>query len=258
MVQLAAFSMVAAAKTVRYVLTSESRIIRSCDDCTPVTETLQGSFEVTFLPVPTDFAVEALTAVAWWSESYEIRGLGFLQRLGSDRLAMVIDARVNEESVLLTTGRRQRSSPGQIRVVLGTPDGIATAYVVRIVAEPAEADGPDADGDGVHDGNDNCREAENHNQADADGDRVGDMCDVCPETPAGMAVLANGCAATQVCPCYGPADGSEWPDRPAYLRCLTGTLKTLWREGKLSRSEVVHTLREAVRSFCGRRVLAAR
>jgi hypothetical protein len=248
----------AVAESVRYVLSSESRIIRTCEGCISSTESLQGSFEISFLPLPTDFAVEAITGLAWWSESFEVRGSGFLQRLGNNRFAAVIDARINDDPMLLTTGRRQRSSRDEIRLILRTPNADGVTYVLRVVAGPLRQKGPDTDSDGVPDGEDNCQRVENEAQKDADGDRVGDACDVCPETPSAMAVLANGCAASQICPCYGPAEGGEWPDRRAYLRCLTRALRSLWREGKLSRSEVVHSVREAVRSVCGRQFLAAR
>jgi hypothetical protein len=41
---------------------------------------------------------------------------------------------------------------------------------------------PDADGDGVSDSRDNCRNAYNPDQKDSDGDGVGDVCDNCPYT----------------------------------------------------------------------------
>lgn len=40
--------------------------------------------------------------------------------------------------------------------------------------------GPDADGDGVKDSDDNCPAVANHDQLDSDGDGVGDACDNCP------------------------------------------------------------------------------
>jgi len=41
----------------------------------------------------------------------------------------------------------------------------------------------DIDGDGVPDGQDNCPNIPNPDQADSDGDGVGDACDNCPDTP---------------------------------------------------------------------------
>ena len=42
--------------------------------------------------------------------------------------------------------------------------------------------GPDADGDGITDANDNCPTTTNADQADADGDGIGDACDNCVAT----------------------------------------------------------------------------
>jgi hypothetical protein len=44
-------------------------------------------------------------------------------------------------------------------------------------------DGPDFDGDGVRDSDDNCVSTPNPDQANADGDRNGDPCDNCPVKP---------------------------------------------------------------------------
>jgi hypothetical protein len=256
--QLAALCGPAAANTVRYGLTAESHIVQTCEGCSGAAETLEGSFEVTFLPLATDFAVEALTGVRWASGSFEIQGAGFIQRLGSNRLAMVIEAKINGETVLLTTERRQRTSPREIRVLLTTPQSATTAFVVQLVAAPVGTDGPDGDGDGVADATDNCRDDSNADQADADADGVGDACDLCAGTPLSSAVLDNGCAPQQLCPCDGPSDGGEWADHRSYLRCLARNLKALWREGKVTRSDVTRILRDAANSGCGRRVLAAR
>jgi hypothetical protein len=255
--QLAVFGGPALGNTVRYELTAESHIVQRCDGCDENAETLQGSFEVTFLPVANDFAVEALTGVRWTSASFELQGSGFIQRLGSNRLAMVIDTKINGEAVLLTTERRQRTSPQEIRVLLTTPQSAATAFTVQLVAQPVETDGPDGDGDGTPNATDNCRNDSNADQADADGDGVGDVCDLCPDTPAGTTVLDNGCTPQQLCPCEGPPDGGEWANPRAYMRCVARNLKELWREGKVSRSDVARMLRDAAKSGCGRRVVAS-
>ncbi len=47
--------------------------------------------------------------------------------------------------------------------------------------EGARDDGPDRDGDGVTDAEDNCPRGSNADQADADDDGVGDDCDRCPD-----------------------------------------------------------------------------
>ena len=43
----------------------------------------------------------------------------------------------------------------------------------------------DADGDGICDGEDNCRSTSNKDQVDSDDDGFGDACDVCPMNPQG-------------------------------------------------------------------------
>lgn len=250
------FTSPVAADTVVYRLGSGSRIVRTCEGCESVAEAMEGFFAVTSLPMGTDYAVEALTDVHWTSPSFRIRGAGFLQRLGSSRLSLVIDARINGETVLLTTKHRQRTAPPEIRVVLTNPSSVGARFLVQIVAAPLTPDGPDADGDAIADGNDNCRNRPNATQEDADGDGVGDVCDLCPGTLAGTAVLDSGCAAEQLCPCDGPPEGGEWTDQRSYLRCLARNLKQLWRQGKVTRSEVSRTLRGAAASGCGRRIVA--
>jgi hypothetical protein len=48
---------------------------------------------------------------------------------------------------------------------------------------PLPCDRPDADGDGVHDAEDNCVDEPNPGQEDGDSDAVGDVCDNCPTEP---------------------------------------------------------------------------
>ncbi len=65
---------------------------------------------------------------------------------------------------------------------LDSPAGIAASsagdvYVTGLVSDNAFRLARDGDGDGVADGEDNCREESNADQADADGDGAGDVCD---------------------------------------------------------------------------------
>lgn len=244
---------------VHYVLTPESRILRVCASCAPsAPEELSGSFDLTIMPLTPDYVAEAITRVDWRSESFSIRGSGFLQRLGSDLVAMVVDTQLNQSPVLLTTGRRQRRSAGELRLVLQSARGGDPSYLVILVATPAVAHGPDDDGDDVPDRVDNCPSTPNTDQVDDDGDGIGDGCDRCAGTPLDSAVLGTGCAATQLCPCDGPEPGKEWGSSRAYLQCISRALKTLQREGKITRREMREGVQRAVRSGCGRRILALR
>jgi hypothetical protein len=244
------------AYSIRYVLTDESSVVHYCKECpNPFgdQQRLAGEFYLTVLQAP---GLEAVTAVSWRGESLSITGTGFLQRFASDQLAVVIDARVNEKRVLLTSGHRQSTLPGEIRVRLASPRDAAEGYVVALVARPVAADGADGDGDGVPDGIDNCPSLVNPGQEDADRDGVGDGCDDCAETDAGDPVLRSGCSPEQLCPCDGPTDGEEWASQRDYMQCIARSLKVLSERKKISRSRVRELIQEAVRSGCGRRELA--
>lgn len=73
--------------------------------------------------------------------------------------------------------------PGAYSVTLavsdnqGGSDSIASTFYVD---EFAPANGPDTDGDGVPDVDDNCASTSNPDQADSDNDGVGNVCDNCP------------------------------------------------------------------------------
>lgn len=247
------------AQTIHYVLTNESTVVHYCTNCeTPFTsiESLTGVFDLTFLQVPSEHSVEAITGVKWKSKSSTFTGTGFLQRLGADQIAVVIDAKVEGRPILLTSGKRQPSSPTQIRIHLSTPSG-EDGYSVTLVGEPYLAEGPDADGDSVADGIDNCPALAARDQGDEDHDGVGDACDACSETPAGLPVLEDGCAPTERCPCDGPRENEEWRSHRVYVQCIAQSLKNLSEKGRVSRSRVREILQEAVRSTCGRKELAA-
>jgi hypothetical protein len=249
----------AEARTVHYVLTAESRIALLCQGCDPssvASAPLSGSFDVTEMPVPSEYAVDALTGLHLQSAGIALTGAGFVQRLGADRMAMVIEARLNDLDVLLTSGRRQPVRPGEIRMQIASPKGAQSGVRLTIVAVPAAADGNDADGDGIADSADNCPQVANPTQTDSDGDGVGDACDVCAATPSGDTVLADGCSLGQKCPCDGPAPDREWGSQHDYVQCVAGQLKALRQQHHLGKSEIRLLLQDAVHSGCGRRVIA--
>jgi len=247
----------AGADTVRYVLTDESRLTTHCATCEPATtrvQPLRGTFDLSVLP-GVEYAVEAVTRVRWQTDTLNISGAGFIQRLGDVGLAMVLEAHMNGVPILLTSGRRQHASAGELRLQLTSPKG-TSGFAVTLVAVPDPAAAPDADADGVADAADNCPAAANSDQADGDGDAAGDACDACPETPVASPVLRNGCALVQTCPCDGPTADEEWSNQRAYMQCVARTLRKLRLRGQVDKNEIRSLLRDAVRSGCGRRILA--
>jgi hypothetical protein len=247
------------ARTVHYVLTAESRLTLVCAGCEPnevASEPLSGSFDVTEMPAPSDYAVNAVAGFRLYSVGNVLTGAGFLQRLGTDRMAMVVEARLNGLAILLTSGRRQPSRPDEIRMQLTSPPGEQSAVHVTIVAVPAAGDEQDVDGDGIADAADNCAQIANPSQGDADEDGVGDACDSCAGSQAGDMVMADGCSIEQQCPCDGPAEDQQWDSQRDYVQCVARQLKVLRHQRNLDRSEVRRLLQDAVGSGCGRRVLA--
>jgi hypothetical protein len=72
------------------------------------------------------------------------------------------------------------------------------------------ADGcPDADGDGIADANDNCPGVANGDQGDGDGDGVGNVCDTCPNDPANDADGDGLCADVDNCPTVANPDQDD-------------------------------------------------
>ena len=61
---------------------------------------------------------------------------------------------------------------------------LSTAACNQVLGlDETEASGPDFDGDGVADRDDNCVSSTNPDQANRDGDAFGDACDHCPDLP---------------------------------------------------------------------------
>lgn len=246
------------AQTVRYVLTADSRLTTYCQGCDPAAtqaEPLTGSFDVSVLP-GNDYAIAAVTGVSWQAGSRSISGSGFLQRFADGRMAVVLDTRFGTVPVLLTSGRRQPARGREIRLRLTSARGERTGFAVTLVAVPEQPAGPDGDGDGSLDAVDSCPRTASPDQADSDVDGIGNACDACPDTPLDSPVLASGCNLAQACPCEGPSLDKEWPDQRTYVQCVARTLKTMRQSGLLGKSEIRIRLQDAVRSGCGRRILA--
>lgn len=244
-----------------YVLNSGSSITSVCNACgkPPASpEPLSGSFDVTSLPVSSVFDVTAVTNVSFAGANSSLTGNGFLQRLGGDRQAMVLDASVNGNKVLFTSGRRQHTDVRDIVIILSSARSTDRMYVLVLSASPVDDQPADADKDGVPDGQDNCPVTANPDQADSDGDGVGDACDHCPDTSPGGLVTREGCSIEQLCPCDASASGQQWENQSQYLACVARATRTLRRHGLMSRHESLRFLRRAVGSACGRTVVALR
>lgn len=248
------------AGTRHYVLNLGSSITSMCNTCgepPAVPEPLTGSFDVTVLPMSSASDVAAVTAVNLSGTQHTLGGHGFLQRIGADRQAMVLEAEINGNKVLFTSGRRQHAGDGDITIILSSPRAAEHTYVLVISASPVNDHPLDTDGDGVADAQDNCPSVANRDQRDSDGDGIGDACDQCPGTTEAL-VTQQGCSIAQLCPCEGPATDRQWESQTTYLRCVARATRTFRRSGQMSRAESLDALRRASRSGCGRTVIAMR
>ena len=250
----------AAAGTRHYLLNPGSSITSVCNACgePPATpETLTGGFDVTVLPVSSASDVAAVTSISLASAKHTLGGHGFLQRIGPDRQAMVLEAEVNGNKVLFTSGRRQHASGGDITIILSSPRTGEHTYVLVLSASPVNDQPADADGDGIADAQDNCPTVANSDQLDSDGDGVGDACDQCQGTTGGL-VTRQGCSIAQLCPCEGPVSGQQWESQNDYLRCVARATRSFRRNGQMSRADSLAVLRSSSRCGCGRTVIAMR
>ena len=257
---LTSWTTVAAAGTRHYVVNPGSSITSVCNTCgepPAVPETLTGSFDVTVLPVSSASDVAAVTSLSLSSGKHTLGGHGFLQRIGPDRQAMVLEAELDGSKVLFTSGRRQHTSGADITIILSSPRTGEHTYVLVLSASPVNDQPADADGDSIADAQDNCPTVANPDQTDRDGDGVGDACDHCPGTTGGL-VTRQGCSIAQLCPCEGPATGQQWENQTDYLRCIARATRSFRRNGQMSRAESLDVLRRASRSGCARTVIAMR
>jgi Thrombospondin type 3 repeat len=207
--------------------------------------------------VPAASDVAAVTAINLSSRRHTLGGHGFVQRIGPDRQAMVLEAEINGAKVLFTSGRRQHAAGGGITIILSSPRTGEHTYVLVLSASPVNDQPVDSDGDGIADTQDNCPTVANADQKDSDGDGVGDACDQCAGTTDGL-VTRQGCSITQLCPCDGPTTDQQWESQTDYLRCVLRATRAFRRNGQMSRAESLQTLRRAGRSGCGRTVVAMR
>ncbi|GIW41726.1 MAG: hypothetical protein KatS3mg076_2303 [Candidatus Binatia bacterium] len=248
-----------AAEPVRFELSRGSVIARICRGC-PVPRTkpepLRGSFSVVPLPLSSRSRVGALTDVDWQSESYRVRAVGFLEFGENEELLRgLVLARINDEPVRLELRHGQRTEAGRLLLALGTAEEGVPGYLLVLLADRGSSPNPDWDLDGVGDATDNCVAQANPEQEDQDADGYGDRCDECPGTDPTEPVDSGGCSLEQRCPCLWSPKGRDWAEGE-YRRCVIRAVRRLLREGALVRKEAFRLLRRALRSGCGRIVLA--
>ncbi len=247
------------AQTIEYLLGGASQVTRICPSCEggrDAPEELHGKFDLTVMPIPDAHTIEAVTAIHWHSKSFRIAGAGFLERLGPNRLSMVVDAVVDDQSVLLTSTTHPTESDGTLRLSLTTSPDSPVAISIELVAFANTTDGPDADGDGIPDVLDLCPQNADSDQEDSDLDGIGNPCDSCPGTELGEPVLESGCSLAQTCPCVGPQPETPWKDQRAYLTCVARTLKVLVGAEEITRAQARSQIQAAARSGCGTPVIA--
>lgn len=260
LVALAALARAAAGQTLTYVLGAGSSIASSCRNCDKPSsppEPLSGSFDVTPLPINGTLGVAAITNVKLNSTTFSVSGNGFLQGRSRDGNALALEARVNDNNLLFSSGNRHQISDRGIRAVMRSRVG-DTTYILVVSASPLDGAEQDADHDSVPNTTDNCPTMPNADQRDDDGDQIGNPCDACTDETTGGPVTATGCRVDQLCPCHADRHGTPWENQGTYLRCVAGGVRSLRRAGDLSRGDAVKMLRGAARSGCGRTVVALR
>ncbi len=251
----------APAQTIEYLLQPGSVLRPVCQSCALAKvgkQALNGTFNLTVMPLPDAHTIEAVTAVRWYGEGIRISGSGFLQRRGRNRISMVVDAVVNGKPVLLTSSAHPTEEDGSFRIALASEKASDLRVEIDLVALASSTDAADADGDGTPDFLDLCPFHHEVRHFDTDHDGVGDPCDECAGTTLGSPVLPNGCSPTQRCPCAGPAPNTPWKNQRAYITCVAQALKALAISEELTRSQVRKLMQAAIRSGCGEPVVAMR
>jgi hypothetical protein len=250
----------AQAQTLTYVLkpgSSIASICRNCDIPPGPPQPLTGSFDVTPMPVNGAFGVAAISNLQLAAPSFAIGGNGFIQRHPDSRMALVIDAQLKDERVLLSSGKSHFREGRAIQAVLASRGSQGARYVLVLSASPVGGVDSDADHDSVADTIDNCPTMPNSDQRDDDEDSVGNPCDGCSDGSRGLPVTPDGCRFDQLCPCHVTTSGVPWENPAAYLRCVARSLRILRRTDQMSRGDAIKALRQAGRSGCGRPIVAS-
>jgi hypothetical protein len=138
-------------------------------------------------------------------------------------IALYVEEPVGTLNLIARTGDAMQIAPGDTRTLmtLGLPGGgggedgrnrgLSDAGQAAFRASFTDGSGgvfvtvgPDADGDGVNDAFDNCRNIGNTDQTDTDGDGIGDACDNCPGVANPDQADSDGDGIGDACPAASP------------------------------------------------------
>jgi hypothetical protein len=116
------------------------------------------------------------------------------------------------------------TSDGSLLVInggdlLGFTNAILPAFRANVVPILP----PDADGDGVHDDEDNC-----------------------PDTPTGQVINASGCSIDQLCPCE-----QQWRNHGRYVSCVENAAEDFAAASLITEEKQDAIVSEAAQSSCG-------
>ncbi len=128
--------------------------------------------------------------------------LGTLETVDLDGVMVTQpDAEANAEISQLIDLLNGSTTDGQVWINSNRPSG---------AGEPCNAD--DVDLDGIPDGNDNCQNVRNADQADGDTDNVGDVCDNCPNNTNPDQADADSNGVGDVCESTGGGPSTDRDD----------------------------------------------
>ena len=88
---------------------------------------------------------------------------------------------------------------------------------------------------------------------DSDGDGVPDAEDQCPDSGSGVVVDEHGCTFDQLVPCAGPASGGAWKNHGEYVSALNEAAGVFLAHGLITAEQRDQILQAAASSACGKK-----